>query len=350
MPVVLQLTSFTTSCPITIDLSTRRIDMQDTDLSNADFIAASTDEEISVMTDFRRKYKILIPPPVATNVTLLGTIGWQFWLIILQAFAAIILAAMRTASMFFEVAQLGIKIPAISFTEAAAALVAIEGGIVVYATLRAEIQNRKADISLSGDGGRIDVRTSMSRLLVGEALGILISIVAGLGVSMKGLGMNATWFTPVLAFTIGIGASVIAAVSGDVLGVTLARLANTRDAIAEKFAVTNTAWEDRMYKAWNASEERKIARHELRDAVPVRFRRQANSKRTSERAKVSDVAKSIADYLGENSGASFVPGPSEIARDLGVSKGYAHRIRSEWIQAHAPLFAEQTEPEATIAT
>ena len=44
------------------------------ELSNADFIAASTDEEISALENFRRKYMVLVPPPTATKVTLLGAL------------------------------------------------------------------------------------------------------------------------------------------------------------------------------------------------------------------------------------------------------------------------------------
>jgi hypothetical protein len=306
------------------------------ELSKADFIAASTDEEISALENFRRKYVVLVPPPIPTRVTLMGTIGWQFWLIILQAFAAIILASMRTASMFYNVALLGIKNPTIAFVEAVSALIAIEGGIVVYATLRAEIQNRKTDASHSGEE-HIEIKASLSRLLAGEILGILISVVAGLGVSMTGLGLNGTWFTWILALTIGIGASIIAAVSGDVLGVTLARLANVRDLIAIKFAGDHSAWEDKMFRSWNASEERKIVRGELRNILPVRSSRM--NQRKNGPTNTTDVAKSIETYLAENSGANFVPGPSQIAHNLGVSKCYAHRIRSEWMLANQILFS-----------
>jgi len=312
------------------------------EMSNSEFIAASTDEEISALENFKRKYRELVSPPIISAVTLMSALGWQFWAIMVQAIATIVLVGMRTAEMFYSVSVLGMKSTLMAVIEAGAAVVSVEVGIVVFSSLRAEIQNRNKDASLSGDSAHIEVKVSMSRLLLGELACIFLSLVAGLGVSAKGLGLNIAWIPWLMLYALGIGATIIAAVSGDIIGVTLARLANLRTSIVDQFRVDQLVYDERMLKAWNASDERKIARHEIREAVlPVRPRR-TNEPRTNVRtANVSDVANSISDYLAAHSTREYVPGPSEIAHSLGVSKGYAHKVRVDWIAANAPAFVEQ---------
>ncbi len=323
------------------------------ELSNTDLITNSTDEEISALENFKRRYKALVPPPTKPTVTLMSALGWQFWAIMVQSLAAIVLVGMRTASMFYDVSFMGMQRVLMALIEAGAAVIALEAGIVIFSSLRAEIQNRKTDASLSGESAHIEVKASMSRLLVGEVACILLSLVAGFGVSAKGLGMTIAWLPWLMLFGLAGGATIIVAVSGDVIGVTLARLANLQTVIADKFEVTKLKYDEGMFRAWNASDERKIARHEIREAVqPVHVRRLVNTSRTpSERTPVvSDVANIILEYLMTHSTPEFVPGPSEISRVLDVSKGYAHRIRNEWIAANAPALVDQSPPEVPIAT
>jgi hypothetical protein len=330
----------------------RRFEMEE-ELSNTDLITNSTDEEIFALENFKRRYKALVPPPTKPTVTLMSALGWQFWAIMVQSLAAIVLVGMRTASMFYDVSFMGMQSVLMALIEAGAAVIAVEAGIVIFSSLRAEIQNRKNDASLSGESAHIEVKASMSRLLVGEVACILLSLVAGFGVSAKGLGMTIIWLPWLMLFGLAGGATIIVAVSGDIIGVTLARLANLQTVIADKFEVTKQKYDEGMFRAWNASDERKIARHEIREAVqPVHVRRSTNTPRTSsERTPiVSDVANIISEYLMTHSTNEYVPGPSEISRVLDVSKGYAHRIRNEWIAANAPAFVDQSPPEVPIAT
>lgn len=289
----------------------------------------AAEAEIAAFEDFRSKFTFQVPPPVQASVRLTEQIGWQFILILIQALAAITLAAMRTAHMFYEIAAT--KSLAMAYAEAAAAVLAIEGGIVVFAAIRAEAQNRT-----SGDA----LKVSVSRLLIGEGLGLLISIVAGLGLSFTGLGLDAGGFRWALALIIGIGASVVAAVSGDVLGAMLARLGNIRDQVAHEFKNEHRAWQEGMYAAWQRSDERKITRGELVAAARGTRSFVRSPNRSTERTN-NDVAGKIVAYLNEHSTPDFVPGPTAISEALGTSKSHASVVRTEWMAENRPHFPAQ---------
>lgn len=50
----------------------------------------------------------------------------------------------------------------------------------------------------------------------------------------------------------------------------------------------------------------------------------------------SGIGRKIAEYIANTFNAEGrVPGPSEIAREAGVSKGYAHQVRTEWIEENS---------------
>src|SRR5512141_3067725 len=110
-------------------------------MNETDVITSSTEAEISAFQNFQKKYYEMFPAPEKAAVTLRDMIGWQFWTAIIQGVFAIALAAMRTSDMFFKIAVSSSWL--LAFVEAIAAVGAIEGGIVVFASLRAEMQNRK---------------------------------------------------------------------------------------------------------------------------------------------------------------------------------------------------------------
>lgn len=297
--------------------------------------------EMDVWEKFRRKYELQFPMPEKPVARLMSTIGWQFSLILIQAVGAIILASMRTASMFFTAAA-GAD-PFLKYGEAVAAVITVEVGIVIFAAIRAEQENVKH----TDEEQNAMVKVSLTRLWWGEGLGLLISIVAGLGVSFNGFGVEVAGFEWVLSVSIGAGASIIAAVSGDILGAMLARFGNIRDKMNRDYAAELLAWRDSLTASWDKSPEREIARNyitamrnQLRagraSSSPVRSVHQ----RTDE-PNVSPVAQRIFDYLLANSKGS-VPGPKQVQEALGVSRGYASEQIRIWREAHPEFPTPET--------
>lgn len=291
--------------------------------------------ELTAWENYKRRYAAQVAPPVKTSIAIWQTIGWQLVLILLQAVGAIGLAALRTAEMFY-IAAAGTNRTA-RVAEAVLAILAIEFGIVVFAAIRAEANNR----NLPDDEKLNTIKVSTWWLVVGEVVMLAISIVAGLGVSFKGFGVDVNFGT-VLAITLGAGASIVAAVAGMVIGAMLARWSNVRDAADVKYRISYADWEQGLRDSWDKSPDKQIAQNQLkmtRKALPkVRLLdgSEPNERRTSE------VQQKILTYLTENATDEFVPGPTEVAKALGVSKGYASDIIKTFRAQHFPQPAPQT--------
>lgn len=296
-------------------------------------------QELEVWDAFRRKYERQFPTPERPSARLMQTIGWQFTLILVQSIGAITLASLRTAEMFF-LASAGAS-PWLKYGEAVAAILTVEVGIVVFAAVRAEQDNSKTiENELAGSL----LSTPRSRLMVGEALGLLISIVAGLGVSFRGFQVEVPLFQWVLSIAIGAGASIIAAVSGDILGSILARFNTIRERMGREHAAELAAWRENLIASWEKSPEREIARNGITmtrnnlragraSGMPVRSVRG----RTGELA-INPVAQKIHAYLDANSSTTApLPGPKEVQEALGVSRGYASEQIRIWKAAHPDL-------------
>lgn len=263
-----------------------------------------TELELEAFSQFRRKYTALNPPPKAASL------GWQFWLLVLTSLAAVILASLRTAEQFYRAAQLGGN-TVLALIEAASVLFAVEGGIVVYSAIRAARSSHISDRML-----RLGIFTM-----------VLISTIAGLGQSAR-LITNLdpqvkTAFEYVLSTIIGAGASAIAWIGGEVLGSQIALAGRATSEMAGDY-------NNRLLSSWNNSPERRIARGEL-----VRSVRSPNTERTNKpRAsndQANEVRTTILDYLDRTlAEENREAGPSEVARELGVSKGYAHQVIGEW--------------------
>lgn len=311
-------------------------------MNETELLHQSTQAEIDAWEDFRKKYERMFPAPEKPSITLRDVIGWQFWMAILQGIFAIALAAFRTADMFYKIALSSSQMLAV--LEAFFAVGAVEGGIVVFAALRAEMQNRRTTGDENSDL-KLEVRASVWRLAAGEILGLAISIVAGLGLSFAGLGIDAAQFSFWLAVIVGAGASIIAAISGDVIGATLARLSNARDRVGIQYRAAMKDWEATLYSRWAKSDERAIARGELKAAVrsgrsipnsrPNKYGQNPAAERTAERPPNEQRERIIAyleQYMAEHPEAESIPGPSQVSRDLGVSKSYSHQVLNDWME------------------
>jgi hypothetical protein len=176
-------------------------------------------------------------------------LGWEFWAAVTVAVAAIILAALRTAHSFFIAATLSTQVWGaesqlvvgfLSFTEAAAAMLAIEGGIVYGAVKRAQ------------HNGKINARLFLAYI----GLLVLISVVAGLGQSLGlvvGLPDSVlAAFSWVMAIVLGAGASVVAWMSGEMLGVEMLKYEELRRNAERAFTAASTKWLNAARKEWRA--------------------------------------------------------------------------------------------------
>jgi hypothetical protein len=282
--------------------------------------------------NFKARYVAQVPPPQKASVEIWRTIGWQLVMILLQAVGAIGLASLRTAEMFY-IASAG-ALPGLRVVEAALAILAIEFGIVVFAAIRAEANNR--NVSDTEKLNALSVSTAW--LVVGEIVMLAISIVAGLGVSFKGFDVSVDFSFP-LAVVLGAGASIVAAVAGMVIGAMLARWGNVRDAADIKYRNEYASWEEGLRESWEKSPDQRIALNQLKlakKALPKELVRPFGgpNERTSPVPQTSEIKNEIWNYLEEHATHEFVPGPTEVANALGCSKSYCSDIIKEFKQAN----------------
>jgi hypothetical protein len=301
-------------------------------------LQASQQREAEAWAVFESRFDKQFPMPDQPNVRLMAAIGWQFIATSIQAVASVVLASLRTAQMFFDAAA-GSNI-VFQYIEAAAAIAAIELGIVIFSTIKSEMKNAATRIE---DLNRaLDV--SVKLLNTGIGAGVFVSIIAGLGVSFEGFGLDVTGFKWVLAITMAIGASVIAWVSGDILGAMLARFSNARLQAGHEYAQAIIDRNEQKNDMWSKAPERKIAVSELtelkalleaqrRDNIPQSVK-QAPQPRQKISTRSSEIRVKIYNYLDTDWDAhhdiTLIPGPTKLVEDLGVAKGYASETIKAW--------------------
>jgi len=315
--------------------------MNDTDLvsdvGNSDIIAVTTEKEIEAFRNFRKFHEEIFPYPVALELRMREVLGWKIWAALIQSIFAIALSAMRTADMFYSVAVSSSYWLAVA--EAAAAVGAVEGGIVIFAAIRAETQNAK-------EGTDVVVHAPLWQLWIGEGLGIMIAVVAGLGLTFKGLGLDASNFSWWLGVILGAGASLIAAISGEIIGTTLSGLSNARMIAGRAYKAEEKAWKENLYNKWKNSSERKIATGEMKVAAMSvgnqmlpRRRSSGGNRGAANNAIRTNIFSALDTFIAENPDAETIPGPSEISRNLNVAKSYASQVIHEWMDDRG--FGEQ---------
>lgn len=278
-----------------------------------DLEGLSTQEQ-EAFTLYREKYSLQHPPPERGAT---AALGWQFYLLLLTSLASVVLASLRTADMFYRAAYLGGNRP-LALAEAVAVLLAIEGGIVVYSAIRAQAK---------GNYG-------LTKLLFGIVVMVLISTFAGLGQSLN-LIENISpqiklYFEYALTLVIGVGASVVAWIGGEVLGGQIALVGSKQEKMDETFASDLRGWEESLLRSWNASPERKIVRKDIVQAVPVS---------TAPSTAVQDGYKTdeVYDWLTwQNNGwrtESDVPTARQIEKSMNnIPVSSAQRGRARWIR------------------
>jgi hypothetical protein len=306
---------------------------------------------------FCAKFDLQFPMPERAAVKLMNAIGWQFISICVQSSFAIILAALRTAAMFFEAAAGNGR--TLQWAEAIAAVGAIELGVVILAAIKAEIQNSKTELEDLKAAARVDVRL----LWTGIVACVAISIIAGLGVSFEGFGVNVNNFKTALAYVMGAGASLVAWVSGDILGAMLARFNNASTLARLVYQQEVQERENKKNAMWEAAPERSIARTELvelkeylaatrfKKARVPRQQKVETPRQPQEESKPrtdTDVRQKVFDYLDRIwQSEARVAGPSELKRETGASKSHcSETLIPDWratreIPVNEPVPAEE---------
>jgi hypothetical protein len=278
--------------------------------------------EEEAFLSFRRKYTLQTPPPRKPSAVSVRTIGFQFWLYLVTSIAAVLLAAMRTTEAFYDVAFKSSKNPMFSFGEASLAILAIEGGLVVYAAARA-IRLQKVEIK-GGIG------------LVGIALMIAISMIAGLVQSTAIIDNIDQKFLSFLqyslAFALGVGVSIIAYISGEILGGQVALVTKNYEELIKKFDEATDAYNKSILASWGRSRERRSVR-------PVDVR--TEPQRTPNPPIRDGVKKRMINEFLDAKRASGEPTPTiqEIMNYASAAKGYVSDIRAVWLaenNGHTP--------------
>lgn len=295
-----------------------------------------TQAELGAFEAFREKYMVQNPPPV---IRAAKGLGWQFWFAMLWAVSAVIMVALRTASEFHKAEVLSGMEGWMANFSSANVLLAIEGGIVIAAAIKAAHERS----------------FSSQRLGWGIGLALFISMSAGLN-STIGVIPNASetlinTIRYVLLGAIGIGGSLLAWVSGEILGEQLAWVLADRDNAKVELHKAEGEYNESLLSAWSRSAEYQIVRkgvkveaaeaaHEVRSVKAVRSlpNDRTNSERTNhlKNAGSNEQRMRIAEYIASIvSAEGRVPGPTEISRSLDVAKSYAHQVRQEWIEENS---------------
>jgi hypothetical protein len=262
---------------------------------------------------FKTNYALRVPPPVTPKALDITSVGFMFWLYLLQSVAAIILGASRTASMFYLAAAASGSV-LLAQLEAGAAVFAIEGGIVVYAAARA-INEKK---------------TSGRTLVVALVFMAMISAIAGLGQSISLVeNMDHSvllYFQYLLAIILGLGSSVVVYVSGDVLGGQIAVVLSAYQENLRAFKGEYAKYISSMNAAWAKSDERKISRGELR------IIRGPQDESPNKQSRLSQLGQPVGRDVGQPVGRDmgrFYQAEAKHGRDVSLGPKRATRNKAE---------------------
>jgi hypothetical protein len=186
----------------------------------------------------------------------------EFYLLILVAVASVLLTSLRTAEAFFRSAANSELGEWAGWTEAALAILAIEGSMVVYSMIRAKHNHSVHD-------GRI--------YIFGIVVLAVISIVAALGQSINLMTeipeeVNA-YLQWGLTLVIGPGGALAAVIGGHLLGSRLADLNQINEEGSDDYKSEISEWRDALNRSWNANRKKYIGEYSTAPArlpeVPV---------------------------------------------------------------------------------
>lgn len=244
-------------------------------------------------------------------------LGWQFWASVVVAIAGIVLAAFRTAQQFYLAAVYGGSVW-FSVGEAASAVLAIEGTLVLFSAMHAYKHKKVSDFSSS----------------VGRWVAFGISALAGVAQSLNLFSNNEILarfteiFQVILVLALGFGATVIALFGGDILGVQVVDWENRKKDSFEHYQNALRSHNSKMLSRWRREREKEPSERTIVEPERKikRTIERTNERRTGERREqIRSELQKICDL--ENR----VAGVTELANQFGVAKSYVSTVRREWM-------------------
>ena len=178
----------------------------------------------------------------------------------------------------------------------------------------------------------------LGKLGFGIVLAVLISTFAGLGQSLHLIEdinpVVLTYFQYALTVIIGVGASLIAWIGGEVLGGQIAQAAERKEGAHLSFQERAKTYNEKMLASWTRSPERKMVRGEL-TSVPSSTAVQKPVQAVQEPDK-KYMTDEVYDWLtwqnGDWATKEEVPSAREIEKAMDVPVSSAQRGRNRWIR------------------
>jgi len=213
------------------------------------------DRELEAYASFREIYTEKNPEPEKPSAVS-ALRDPEMYLLMLVAIASVLLTSLRTAEQFFRSAANSRLGEWMGWTEAALAIVAIEGSMVVYSMIRAKHNKATHD-------GKI--------YIFGIAVLGVISIIAALGQSITLMDNPPQWMTDYLqwglTFVIGPGGALAALIGGHLLGSRLSDLTLMNEEGGDEFKQERQEWIDALNRSWNANKKKLIGEFQVEQPV-----------------------------------------------------------------------------------
>ena len=270
---------------------------------------------------FQARYAQLNPAPIEPDVTIKDMLGWEFYGSILSAIATLLLAGFATAGEFYHIAETTSQNGIFTWGRTISAIMGVEGLIVVMSVLSVLTKEKNT--------------ISRSQYETAKKLALFVSVCAGFNGVLRGILPMDNIFVMSISFlvsaTLAVGASFLALTGGEIVGY---QTRYSRELLAKTNAdyLTNKKiWWDTLVAEYANSYERGIARGKLIPTMEIRS--PFGARRTN---APSIVGEKIKAYLTEQVAQGLTPGvgvlgPSAIAAELGVSKGYASDVIKTFI-------------------
>lgn len=205
---------------------------------------------------YRQGYALQYPPPEKPTIGRVARDS-EFILLLLTVISSILLTSLRTAEAFYKSAQytalviFGIGVAQI---EAALAIIAVEGMMVVLSMIRAKKR-----------------KTTHSELtyVVGIIILATISVVAALNQSislMENPSQQVIYgLSVILTIVIGPGSALSALLGGHLLGSRISDLSAENQELMKQYKEDRSAWEQKVVASWNTKKRKIVGSYSVED-------------------------------------------------------------------------------------
>lgn len=239
----------------------------------------------------------------------------------LIAVAGILLSAMRTAPVFYNVA-LPLVGEGLSIFEAIFAIIAVEVFVVMV---------RYALIVLYPEKTH-DISFWMVR---GFIAALIVALMANLYGSVSHLPFLTSikpFLDLIMGVVVGVSAPVFAVISGDILGILWLNSAKHRSQLKSEFEQSMEEWRDKREGTWNSKKSDygiRIHVPKISSGIPMEIPMENNRGGSSIGHSKNTKAREIVErYFDENENA-VNQDPLEVAAFLQVGKSTVYNVRSE---------------------